>query len=112
VLQESRGPLAVPEIHALVEQQLGKVGIATVYRTLNLLQEEQQIAPLIMPTGEMRYEMAGLGHHVHFQCRVCRRVVDLQPSPTTLPRSITAPEHYLVEAFEVILYGLCPHCTP
>lgn len=111
VLQAASGPLAVQEIHTQAQRELGKIGIATVYRTLKLLQDDQHVAPVTMPTGEVRYEMAGLGHHVHFQCRSCRQVVDLPPSTKAFLRGMRVPAQFVVEACEVTLYGLCAQCT-
>ncbi|MEW6298574.1 MAG: Fur family transcriptional regulator [Thermodesulfobacteriota bacterium] len=111
VLQESRGPLAVREIHGRAQQTLRKLGIATVYRTLKLLRESQQIEELTLPNGETRYELTGLEHHHHFQCRHCRQVFDLRICPLSIPRGTTFPGDFLVETHEVTLYGVCPDCV-
>ena len=111
VIQSANGPLSVPEIHTLSQQTLPRLGIATIYRTLKLLLESEQIQSVILPSGEMRYERAGLGHHDHFQCRSCSGVFDLQVCPLDLEHGTTLPGGFIVESHEMTLYGLCANCS-
>jgi Fur family transcriptional regulator, ferric uptake regulator len=110
VIREAQGPLTVPEILDRAQQDLPGLGVATVYRTLNLLQEGDQIRTVILPTGETRYEMSDLGHHHHFQCRVCEEVYDLESCPVAVPDLSSLGKGFVVEAHELTLYGVCPEC--
>ncbi len=110
VIRNSLGPLSVPEIHQSAAQILPKIGIATIYRTLKLLQEGHQINPVILPSGESRFESANLGHHEHFQCRKCERVFDIKVCPVHLPRGAELQGGFIVEDHELTLFGLCPSC--
>jgi Fur family ferric uptake transcriptional regulator len=101
VLQESRGPLAIQEIHGRAQRTLSSLGIATVYRTLKLLRESQQIEEFTLPNGETRYELTGLDHRHHFQCRRCRQVFDLSICPPSIPRGTTFPGDFVVETHDV-----------
>lgn len=110
VIQESAGPLTVPEIHDRSQEAVSGLGIATVYRTVKLLQEARQIRTVVLPTGENRYEPAELGHHHHFHCRVCDIVYDLDECPVEIPRGEAYGGGFYVEDHEVTLYGTCPEC--
>ena len=110
VLANADGPLAVPEIFALAKKVI-PVGIATVYRTINLLLAANQVQSLVLPSGETRYESADRGHHDHFQCRKCRHVFDLHVCPLHLAAGTIIPGGFLVEDHEMTLYGLCPGCA-
>ena len=111
VIQNAGGPLSVPEIHALSQKSMPKLGIATIYRTIKLLLEAEQIQSVILPSGEMRYERAGMGHHDHFQCRKCQHVFDLDICPSGLHNGMTLPGGFVVEDHEMIVYGLCNDCS-
>jgi len=111
VIRDAQGPLTVQEIHERAQRDIPGLGIATVYRTLNLLQEGQQIQTVILPTGETRYEMSDLGHHHHFQCRVCEEVYDLDTCPVSVPDGSEVGEGFVVETHELTLYGVCPTCS-
>jgi Fur family ferric uptake transcriptional regulator len=110
VLTEANGPLSVPEIFALAKKKI-PLGIATVYRAVNLLLTAREIQSVILPSGETRYESADLGHHDHFQCRNCGHVFDLSVCPLHLASGTIIPGGFLVEDHEMTLYGLCPDCT-
>jgi Fur family transcriptional regulator, ferric uptake regulator len=111
VIREAAGPLTVHEIRDRAQESVPGLGIATVYRTLNLLQEGRLVKTVILPTGETRYEMSGLGHHHHFQCRRCHVVVDLDHCPLPSSQEPLASEGFVVESHEITLYGLCPACA-
>lgn len=111
VIHEAAGPLSVPEIHERSASILPKIGIATIYRTLKLLQESHQLNLVVLPSGESRFEASGIGHHEHFQCRRCQQVYDLHFCPLQLPKGTTLPGGYIVEDHELTLYGICPQCS-
>lgn len=111
VIENAGGPLSVPEIHAQAGGQLPSLGVATVYRTLKLLSELQQVKPVILPSGETRYERSSLGHHEHFQCRSCEQVFDLSVCPVHIPRGTVLPGGFVVEDHEMTIYGLCAACA-
>jgi Fur family ferric uptake transcriptional regulator len=111
VIEETSGPLPVEEIHQRAQKLLPRLGIATVYRALKLMLESQQIQQINMPSGETRYESAHLGHHDHFQCRLCHKVFDLQVCPLKLRAGATLPGGFVVEGHEMTLFGLCAGCS-
>jgi Fur family transcriptional regulator, ferric uptake regulator len=111
VIREAQGPLTVQEIHERAQEEVSGLGIATVYRTINLLLENERISSVILPTGETRYERADLGHHHHFHCRVCDEVFDLDSCPVRIPDGDSLGQGYIVDAHELTLYGTCPRCT-
>ena len=111
VISEASGPLSVPEIHERSGDKLPGIGIATIYRTLKLLQENAQIQAVILPSGESRFEPAGHGHHEHFQCRKCNQVFDIHVCPLKLPTGGALPGGFVVEDHELTLYGTCPTCV-
>ena len=111
VISEAPGPLSVAEIHEQATGKLETLGIATVYRTLKLLQENEQIQQVILPTGESRFESANHGHHEHFQCRSCTRVFDVHACSLPKMRGATLPGGFVVEDHELTYYGTCPDCA-
>ncbi|RYG70368.1 transcriptional repressor [bacterium] len=111
VIADASGPLSVPEIHERAKVAHAGIGIATIYRTLKLLQENAQIQAVILPSGESRFEPVGHGHHEHFQCRKCNQVFDIHVCPLNLPRNTTLEGGFVVEDHELTLYGTCPLCV-
>lgn len=111
VIEVANGPLSVPEIHERACVLFPRLGIATVYRTVKLLQEAGRIQSVVLPTGDTRYEETGLGHHEHFQCRKCEQVFDINVCPVHFPKGQPIAGGFIVEDHELTIYGLCPDCA-
>jgi len=110
VIRESDGPLTVNEIHERVVKRVSRTGIATIYRTVKLLLEARLIRPVILPSGETRYESSSLGHHHHFQCTDCGKVFDINHCPVKLPSGSVIPGGFIVKEHEITMSGTCPRC--
>jgi len=111
VLRLAHGPLAVPEIHARALGLRSGLGIATVYRTLKLLQQNGTIQAVTLPSGETCYQGEPHAHHDHFQCRKCNQVFDLDVCPLRLKSGTQLPGGFVVQDHQMLLYGLCPACV-
>jgi len=109
-IRGAAGPLTVDEIHERARRQQPNLGIATVYRTVKLLLEADEIQTVVLPDGQTRYEAADLAHHHHFRCRVCGRVYDLEGCPVELADH-ALPEGFEVEDHELTLIGTCARCS-
>lgn len=114
MLRGAHGPLTVQEILDRAVAAAPGLGIATVYRTIRLLEAEALIRGVLLSDGQPRYERSDLDEHLHFHCRVCDRVYDM-PSPTAgglppLPAPTDLPTGFRVDRRELNLYGVCSDC--
>jgi len=110
LISEAPGPLSVQELLAAAQHEQPTLGIATVYRTIKLLEEAKEVRSVVMPGGDLRWEPTDRGHHHHFQCRACSKVIDFLGCPLHV-HSDTLPAGFVVETHEVTLIGLCPDCS-
>jgi Fur family ferric uptake transcriptional regulator len=90
-----------------------RVGIASVYRALELLDRLGLVHRLDVGDGTARYEAAHAGgdHHHHVVCERCGRVA--QFSDARLEQAIAALSDRLdfaIDAHDVVLRGACPAC--
>lgn len=102
-------PLSPQEVADLARKAVPQLGIATVYRALNELEEEGIIHPVELPGQNRRYEKSGLHHHHHFHCRVCDRVYDLEGC--FLKSDLKLPPGFHVSQHDITLTGTCPDCS-
>jgi len=90
------------------------VARATVYRTLELLQEHQLINRLEVGDGVARYETVDPGGDEHHHHLVCERCGELYPfDDPELERAIvelSARHGFRITDHEVTLRGICPGC--
>lgn len=71
VIKQSGRHLTADEIHNTVVSHHPYVNIATIYRTLQWLEEIGLVAPVMFDSGPLRYEyICGAAHH-HLICREC-----------------------------------------
>lgn len=108
VFQESGRPMGPQEVLNGAKSIIPKIGIATVYRTLNSLVEEGWLVTVDLPGKSTVYEISGKTHHHHFHCRECGRVYEVEGCPTDLMKML--PNGYKLEGHEIVLYGVCKKC--
>jgi Fur family ferric uptake transcriptional regulator len=87
------------------------VGIATVYRTLNLLEESDMVTSITFGSQGKRFELANRPHHDHMICRSCGMISEFE-DPTIEKRQLAvAKEHGFVLTNHLMqLYGICSAC--
>ena len=69
VVKRGEGHLTADEVHAAVVPQHPYINIATIYRTLQWLQDVGLVAPLAIGTGPLRYEYVWGETHHHLVCQ-------------------------------------------
>ena len=90
-----------------------RVGLASVYRALELLHELGLVTRVDVGDGTARYERAHRdgAHHHHVVCRDCGSVEAFDDTP--LERAIeelAARLAFAVDGHDVVLHGRCPRC--
>lgn len=107
--------LSAREIADRLRDEGKPVGVATVYRTLELLEGLRLVQRLEVGGDGARFEPAmpgGEHHHHHLVCDACGRVTPFEDA--RLERAIHALAQrldYRVGDHDVILRGDCPDCV-
>jgi Fur family transcriptional regulator, ferric uptake regulator len=110
-LEQAPGPLTPQELLEQASKEHENLGLATVYRNLNSLEEHGDIVAVHLPNDTTRYEPAGRAHHHHFRCEHCKQVFELGAKcPVAILEGVTLPGGFKVVHHELTLYGLCPQC--
>jgi Fur family transcriptional regulator, ferric uptake regulator len=109
VIRSAGRPLTPLEIHQRATRKSPSIGIATTYRHLKNLGENQQVVGVDYPGQPPRYEWADGKDKVHFACRSCKKLFALEDTTEENPPA-KVPKGFEVQGFEVMLYGLCPQC--
>ena len=90
------------------QQMMPSLGLATVYRNVKILAGEGWLSEVELPGGGTRYELAERPHHHHFLCRACDLAFNVERCPERVEE--LAPEGFVVDGHELILYGRCAAC--
>lgn len=107
VIEQAARPLTIPEVHALAQKKLPKLGIATVYREIARLSESGEIHSVAIPGDPLRYEKTAHHHH-HFKCTGCNTVFELEGCLKNVTRLM--PKGFTHQSHDITLYGLCRKC--
>lgn len=113
LLGRQRCCLTAQEIFDALRGQGRRVGIASVYRSLDQLSREGYVQRVDVGAGIARFEPhhAGGEHHHHLVCADCGRVEAF--ADAALERALHRVEHetgYAV-AHDVVLRGVCRVCA-
>jgi len=109
VIKDANRPLTPLEIHQRASVSSPRIGIATTYRHIKALAEQNQVVGVDYPGQPPRYEWADGKDKVHFACRSCDKLFALDDTTDDTPPA-EAPTGFEVQGFEVMLYGTCPGC--
>jgi Fur family ferric uptake transcriptional regulator len=99
------------EIHALLRDGGERVGLATVYRTLQALADNGEVDLLRSEEGEALYRRCSGSHHHHLVCRTCGRTVEVEGPAVERWADAVAQEHGFSDVSHTLeLFGLCADC--
>jgi Fur family ferric uptake transcriptional regulator len=105
------------EIYDLVKTEYPEIGLATVYRTIQVLVELQLVDKLNLDDGFARYEIGKENgsesghHHHHLICTKCGKIFSFQDDLLDeLEKKIWDKTGFCVSNHEVKLYGCCKEC--
>lgn len=108
--------LTAEDIYDLAKKKCPEIGLATIYRTVQVLVDLSVIDKVSFDDGFARYELGGLEsesrhHHHHAICSRCGRVFSFEGDLLdTLEQTISDTMGFKVTDHEVKLYGYCRDC--
>jgi Fur family transcriptional regulator, ferric uptake regulator len=103
---------SVEGIRKALKAKEENVGVATVYRTLDLLVQSGLVRAHDFGEGFKRYEpMSAQADHEHLICERCGKVVEFQNERLERMLPIIADEHaFQHQRHRVEIYGVCREC--
>ncbi len=109
LLKGNRTHPSAEDIYHEVLNKHPRISFATVYNTLSRLAEAGEIQELDIDPNKKRFDPS-LSHHLHFYCRVCRRIYDVEDQ-MALPKPLQRVGGHKIEAVQVNLKGVCDSCS-
>ncbi|WP_448760240.1 Fur family transcriptional regulator [Actinomyces oricola] len=101
------------QIHAALEAEGTKIGLATVYRNLTAMAEAGEVDQVRSAEGENLYRACEYHeHHHHLVCRRCGRTVEIHGKPLEAWIARISAEHGFTDISHTAeLFGLCQECS-
>lgn len=112
LLRRQRHPLSIKEIFAALPA--GDCDLATVYRSMNLLESMGMVKRFDLGEGGARFELLAEGddgHHHHLVCTRCAEVVEIEDCfPRELEQRIASRNGFKAVTHKLEFFGVCPRC--
>jgi Fur family ferric uptake transcriptional regulator len=107
-LEEGEDFQSAQDIHAALRVAGQKVGLATIYRTLQQLSTGGEVDVLRNDSGEATYRSCSQSHHHHLVCRVCGKTVEVKgPAVERWTESVATKHGYRDVSHTVEIFGVC-----
>jgi len=111
VLGSAPDHLRVTEVHRRARRIAPRIGLASVYRTMELLVRLNLVRPVHMEHRHRHYARIDKAHGHHLVCNGCGLVVEFSDCRVDrLARSLARRTRFLIDDHSVELYGRCPTC--
>lgn len=113
-LYNSDEHLTPEALHHLIQEKFPdlKTGIATVYRTLSLLEDSHMVTSLSFGAQGKKYELGAKEHHDHLICTECGSITEF------VDESIEKRQHDIADELgfkmtdhSMQIYGHCKNCN-
>lgn len=105
--------LTTDELFSLVKKKYPKlnIGIATIYRTLILLEENELVSSISLGTQGKKFELVNKPHHDHLICIECGTIVEFENNQIeTIQCQIAQENGFELTDHLMQLYGVCSVC--
>ena len=111
ILAESDGHPSIEEIYTRMKVDFPTMSPATVYKTVSLLKDLNEVLELGFPEGVNRYDGHKPYPHPHVVCLKCKKIMD--PDLGSLENLIEAASQetgFRIVDHRLDFFGLCPEC--
>lgn len=113
LLDNEEKHLSAEDIYQIVKHHYPEIGLATVYRTLELLADIDILQKMNFDDGKARYEFSSHDehHHHHLICLKCGKVIEFNDDLLdVLEKTISEKKDFEVLDHKLKFYGYCSKC--
>jgi len=111
VLRESDDHLDAESLHNKAKSRAADISLATVYRTLALLQELGLVEEHRLGEGHSHYEAVRDEPHYHFTCLGCGRVIEFDtPLVARIAQQLSEQKGLRIKRAHLHFTGYCERC--
>lgn len=105
--------ISAQDVHAELRDEGKRIGLTTVYRTLQSLEGAGIVDTIRNDGGELLFRRCSDSHHHHLTCRVCGRAVEIRADEAVEQwMSSVAEAHGFADVHHSLeLVGVCAECS-
>jgi Fur family ferric uptake transcriptional regulator len=99
------------QIHDDLRHHGERIGLTTVYRTLQLMSDAGDLDAIRTNEGETAYRRCSTGHHHHLVCRSCGRTVEVSgPAVERWANAVAEQYGFREISHDLEIFGTCDTC--
>jgi Fur family ferric uptake transcriptional regulator len=103
--------ITAEQMYRLLAKKDPHIGLATIYRTLNLFCEAGLAQARHFGSQTQYDNVAHKGHHDHLICTGCGKIVEFENEDIErLQEQVASRNGFAIKTHKLELYGLCSHC--
>jgi len=110
-VEARRGAFTVVEIFDTARAAHPALGLATTYRTIELLRRAGAVHPLT-GAGRAAYVRCRPEHHHHLVCTACGGVEETDLCAAPSDDELRRRHGFRAQTHELDIYGVCSRCAP
>ena len=111
ILAASDGHPSASQIYDQLQAQFPTTSRGTIYKTLNLLKDLDELLELGFSDDDNRYDGNRPYPHPHLICVRCRKIIDPEVNlADKLTREVASQSGYQIVSHRLDFYGVCPEC--
>jgi Fur family ferric uptake transcriptional regulator len=108
---KTKDHITIEELLTRTRKLNPKIGIATVYRTLHLLQQCGLAIRRDFNTGVVSFEPQTDHHHDHLICTSCGKIIEFFFEEIEKAQNKVAQKYdFVLQHHKMELYGICKNC--
>ena len=111
VLAASEGHPTVETIYEKVRTQFPTTSLATIYKTVSLLREINEVLELGFADGSNRYDGSRPFPHPHVICTKCKKIIDPDLSSLKdMTKEVAEETGFEILTHRLDFFGICREC--
>ena len=111
ILVASQGHPSVERIYEQIRPDFPMTSLATVYKTVTLLKEMDEVLELSFNNGGNRYDGSKPYPHPHLICTQCGAIEDLEVDALRgIPHQVAQDTGYRIVSHRLDFFGICQKC--
>jgi Fur family ferric uptake transcriptional regulator len=103
----------IKDLYDLVKKKYPKIGLATLYRTMDVISDAGLARKVDFGSGIKRYEHKYKHqHHDHLVCLKCGRIIEvMSPGIEKLQERLTKKHKFSAVRHRMEIFGYCSNCN-
>ncbi len=103
------GHLDIGALYEILSNKFSSLSLATIYKNINLMQENSFIQEVKIPHSKSVYELSK-EYHSHLVCLECKIVEDIVLDLNIVIQTAKQKSNFSIKSTDLVLSGFCQNC--